>query len=94
MKEPLVDDVLENEDIENLLEAEITDNPENILKLYRYSPVLTALTAKGETPQSDQPLNNHPCNISSKLLTAEDISNVVEPVENRVSVDSAMVYYN
>ena len=33
MKEPLLDDVLENEDIENLLEAEITDNPESILRL-------------------------------------------------------------
>ena len=73
---------------------DLLDDPEVILKLYRYSPVLTPLTAKGETPQSDQPLNNHPCNIPSKLLTAEDISNVVEPVENRVSVDSAMVYYN
>ena len=27
--------------------------------MYRYSPVLTALTAKERTPQSDQPLNNH-----------------------------------
>ena len=62
--------------------------------MYRYSPVLTALTAEEQTPQSDQPLNNYLSNTSSKLLTAEDISNVVEPVENRVSVDSAMVYYS
>ena len=33
MKEPLLDDVLENEDVENLLAAEITDNPELVLEL-------------------------------------------------------------